>query len=198
MPRKESLMRNINPGMLYRRADLCAFSTSVDRHLAQLVREGKLQKVSAGLYLNPQVTKWGMRPAEDKALVRGFLKDDRFLMFSYSSYNSLGLGTTQLYNHTVVYNCKRHGQFKLGGRTFDFRRRPDFPTKFDRETLLVDMLNNLSDLAENQEMVLTTLEKKLSNFDKSKLEVAAKLYGKVGTKKYLGKLLHGKKIPSSR
>ena len=34
------------------------------------------------------------------------------------------VGTTQLYDKTVVYNHKRHGSFSLGGRKFDFRVKP--------------------------------------------------------------------------
>jgi hypothetical protein len=34
------------------------------------------------------------------------------------------VGTTQLYDKTVVYNHKRHGNFSLGGRKFDFRVKP--------------------------------------------------------------------------
>lgn len=36
---------------------------------------------------------------------------------------------TQLYNETVVYKHKRHGQFKLDGRTFRFAMKPHFSSK---------------------------------------------------------------------
>lgn len=52
-----------------------------------------------------------------------------FLSFNPSVYNSPRLGTTQLYNKTVVYNHKRHGQFKLGNRTYDFRVKHRFPNR---------------------------------------------------------------------
>ena len=54
-------------------------------------------------------------PADD-VVIEGFLRDKDFLVFSPSAYNTIGLGTTQLYNRTVVYNHKRHGVFKLGNR----------------------------------------------------------------------------------
>jgi hypothetical protein len=198
MLRKDSVKKNLESGRLYRRSDLELLSTSVDRHLAELVKEGTLKKVGPGLYLKPSTSKWGEAPADDKTLVKAFLKDDRFLVLSFNSYNGLGLGTTQLYNHTVVYNHKRHGKFKLGNRVYDFRMKPDFPTQFDRETLLVDMLNNLSELAEDPEKVHEALKRKLSTFNKAKLEDAAKLYGKVRTKKLLRELLNGKKVSTSR
>lgn len=193
MLKREFVKNNLVPGTLYRRSELEEFSTSVDRHLAQLVKEGTLKKVGPGLYLHPEKSKWGEKSSEDKKLVEAFLKDDRFLMFSFNTYNGLGLGTTQLYNQTVVYNHKRHGKFKLGNRTFDFRMKPDFPSEFNKESLLVDMLNNLSELAEDPEVVVGALEKKLSTFDRQSLENAVKLYGKVKTKK-LVKELYGKNL----
>ena len=53
------------------------------------------------------------------------------------------VGTTQLYDKTVVYNHKRHGNFSLGGRKFDFRVKPSLPRTLSREFLLVDLVNNL-------------------------------------------------------
>lgn len=75
-------------------------------------------------------------------------------MFSPNAYNSLGVGTTQLYNEQVVYNRKRHGKFKLGNRTFCFRVKPYFPKDLSKEFLLVDLVNNISRLAEDQNAVL--------------------------------------------
>ena len=77
-------------------------------------------------------------------------RDKEFLVFSPSSYNAVGLGTTQLYNRTLVYNHKRHGVFRLGNRQFDFRVKPRFPKKLSREFLYVDLLNNLEELAEDR------------------------------------------------
>ena len=160
----------------------------MDRHLGQLVKEGILKKVGPGLYLHPEKGVWGEKVADDKLLIEAFLRDDRFLIVTFNSYNALGLGTTQLYNQVIVYNHKRHGEFKLGYKTFDFRMKPDFPLQFNKETLLVDMLNNLSELAEDQERVIQILKRKLSNFDRQTLENAVKLYGKVKTKKLILKL----------
>lgn len=195
MLKRDFVKNHLVPGTLYRRSELEQFSTSVDRHLGQLVKEGTLKKVGPGLYLHPEKSKWGEKSTEDKKLVEAFLKDDRFLMFSFNSYNGLGLGTTQLYNQTVVYNHKRHGKFKLGNRTFDFRMKPDFPIEFTRESLLVDMINNLPELAEDPELVVRALRKKLSSFDRQSLENAVKLYGKIRTKKLI-KELYGKNLPA--
>lgn len=70
-------------------------------------------------------------------------------MTSLNAYNSLGVGTTQLYNNRIVYNHKRHGDFTLGNRTFSFKVKPHFPKKVTIELLLIDMVNNLDQLAED-------------------------------------------------
>jgi hypothetical protein len=90
------------------------------------VDDGTITKLAPGLYAYPKETALGKVPAEDDKLLETFLKDRRFLLASPSAYNMLGVGTTQLYDKTVVYNHKRHGSFSLGGRTFDFRVKADF------------------------------------------------------------------------
>ncbi len=93
------------------------------------MENGTLTKLAGGLYAYPKQSLFGKAPAEDAKLVGTFLKDDRFLLAPPSAYNSLGVGTTQLYTKTVVYNHKRHGELMLGGRAYDFRVKPAFPRK---------------------------------------------------------------------
>jgi hypothetical protein len=168
---------------VYRREDLLGETNAVDRHLKQLVDAGVLEKLAQGLYYSPKSSTFGKLPPKDEDLVEAFLKDKDFLMLSPNSYNSLGVGTTQLYNKTVVYNHKRHGLFKLGNRIFEFRMKPSYPKKLDKEFLFVDLLNNLDSLAENKNDVLTNAERQLAMFETSKLEKAVKTYGAVRTKK---------------
>jgi len=148
-----------------------------------LVDAGDLEKLAQGLYYAPKSSAFGKVPPKDDELVEAFLKDENFLLLSPNSYNSLGLGTTQLYNKTVVYNHKRHGVFKLGNRSFDFRVKPRFPKKLDKEFLFVDLLNNLDSLAENQGDVLANAQKQLSKFEVSKLQKTVSVYGAGRTKK---------------
>ena len=116
-----------------------------------------------------------------------FLDDKQFLIFNPSSYNSLGLGTTQLYNTTVVYNHKRHGTFKLAGFDFEFREKSRFPTagQVNREFLLVDMLNNLAQLAEDAPAVLKAVQTKLTSFDAQRLQKAVADYASARTRRFL-------------
>ena len=81
-------------------------------------------------------------------------------MTSPNAYNQLGLGTTQLYNKRVVYNQKRHGTFPLGNRMVTFERRMNVPRQLSPEFLLVDLVNELGDLAEDQDAVLSAFAKK--------------------------------------
>ena len=85
------------------------------------VTAGLVRRVAQGLYYVPRYTPFGEAPPSEEELVRRFLDDDHFLLFNPSVYNSLGLGTTQLYRRNVVYNHKRHGLFTLAGFEFDFR-----------------------------------------------------------------------------
>ncbi len=107
------------------------------------------------------------------------------MVTSPNAYNSLGVGTTQLYNQRTVYNHKRHGQFKLGNRSFDFRIKPHFPKKVTEEFLLVDLVNNLDTLAEDQKAVLKRIFSKAMTMDEEKLREAIAEYGNVKTQKLL-------------
>jgi hypothetical protein len=122
-------------------------------------------------------------------LVEAFLRDDRFLLASPNAYNRLGVGTTQLYDKTVVYNHKRHGDFRLGGRTFAFRVKPSFPRSLTKEFMLVDLVNNVDQLAESKQEVLARVIEKAASCDFRRLERATRNYGNVQTKKFFANAL---------
>ena len=188
MMKADELKKHLRPGQVYRRQDLAAWSNSIDRHLKALLSDGTLTKVAAGLYLYPKQTAFGEAPADDATLVGRFLKDRHFLLASPNLYNSLGVGTTQLYDKTVVYNRKRHGNFWLDGRPFDFRVKP-FPRRLSKEFLLVDLVNNVDRLAESRHQVLARVKERAPSFDVPRLERAARDYGNVRTKKFLSEVL---------
>jgi hypothetical protein len=190
MARLQELKKHLRPGRVYRRGDLARWSNAVDRHLRQLVQEGTLTKLAGGLYAYPRQTVFGKAPAEDGELVATFLKDDDFLLASPNAYNGLGVGTTQLYDRTVVYNRKRHGEYALGGRKFDFRVKPAFPKKLSQEFLLVDLVNNLDRLAESEAEVLERVQKQAGTLDRPRLLRAARNYGNVRTKKFFARALN--------
>ena len=183
------LLQNIHPGEVYRRSDLEYYSTAIDRHLAQLTVDGILVKVNHGLYYAPKKSKFGVVPPDDHQLVESFLKDDDFLLVSPNAYNALGLGLTQLYNTTWVYNHKRKGEFQLNGKTFELKLKSSFPKEITKEFLLVDLLNNSQNLAEDFSQTLEKLKNKLHHFHTSDLMKATQQYGTGQTKSFLKAIL---------
>jgi hypothetical protein len=186
----ENVKIHLKPGQVYRRSDLEKWSRSVDRDVASLVDKGVLVKVSQGLYQYPQRSRFGVLPANTDKLLTSFLKDDDYLVTSPNDYNALGLGTTQLYNFQVVYNHKRHGRFELGGHIFEFHRKPRFPKKATSEFLLVDLVNNLDQLAEDRDAVLARVRVKVSEMDARRLRTSVKKFAKVATRKFFEKVLN--------
>ena len=189
MSQLHQLKRQLKQGRVYRRTELANWSKSVDRHLDELVQDGTLQKLSQGLYYFPKESAFGKTPPDENVLVQSFLKDHRFLLTTPNAYNSLGVGTTQLYNERTVYNHKRHGEFKLGNRTFHFKVKPHFPKKVTQEFLLVDLVNNLDTLAEDTSTVLKKVAEKVAEMDVKKLTHSVAEYGSVRTKKMFAPLL---------
>ena len=163
----------------------------MDRHLKDLQTDGTLTKLSGGIYYCPKKTAFGEAPPDDRTLVKAFLNDSRFLLTSPNLYNELGVGTTQLYNETAVYNHKRHGKFTLGGRSFDFRDKPHFPKKLSKEFLLVDLVNNVNRLAEDKEEVLKRVRTRAGEMDRHVLSKAVNEYGSERAKKFFSETLAG-------
>ena len=194
MHKVNELQDHLQPGQVYRRADVAQWSNSVDRHLQQLVSKGVIQKLAGGVYYCPKKTAFGDAPPEDATLVRAFLKDDHFYMASLNAYNSLGVGTTQLYNEKLVYNHKRDGRYTLNGRQFYFLKRARFPEKSSQEFLLVDLINNLKFLAEDKESVLNNVAEKVLSMDKVKLMSAVKMYAGTRTQSFFEKLFRSDEI----
>ena len=189
MKELDKLKQKLQPGVVYQRKGLARWSNAIDRHLKQLLEDGTLIKLSQGLYYYPKKTAFGDAPPDEKALVRAFLNDDRFLITSPNVYNVLGIGATQLYNQTVVYNHKRHGTLALGKRTFDFRKKSFFPLEVSREFLLVDLVNNVDRVAEDRAALLQAVAKKVTAFDRLALAQAVREFGGVAAKKFFAKSL---------
>lgn len=183
------LTRHLRPGQVYRRRDLEKWSKAVDRHLRELLAQGRLEKIGAGLYMAPRLTRFGKAPAKPEKMVETFLGDNRFLMVSPNAYNGLGVGTTQLYNVPVVYNLKRHGRFDLGGRSYEFRRKASVPAKLTEEVLMVDLLQNLDRLAEDRGAVLGRALGRIRSMDASRLFKAARDFGSVRVERLLDQTL---------
>ena len=175
----------LKPGKVYRRSELAQVSKTTDKHLASLLSEGTLQKLSRGIYYYPKKTVFGNTQPEGMDLVRAFLNNDRFLLTSFNAYNSLGVGTTQLYNERIVYNYKRHGVFTLGNRKFKFQIKRNFPEKLSLEFLLIDLINNVDKLAEDKNKILKNALTKAGRMDLIKIKEFALCYGNIKTKRLI-------------
>ena len=176
--------KHLKPGQIYRRAQLAEFSNAIDRHLKLLVSTGELQKLEYGLYYIPQKSTFGTLPPDETKLVKSFLKDDGFLIVSLNAYNSMGVGTTQLYNEKLVYNHKRDGRISLNGQKYYFLKNRRFPKRVSEEFLLVDLINNLELLAEDREELKKHVLKKACSMNVNKLLKVAAAFGKSGTHKF--------------
>lgn len=190
----EKLRQHLRPGQVYRRAQLAEFSSAVDRHLKQLVDLGELQKLKAGVYYRPLKSTFGNVPPDENKLVEAFLKDTDFLVVSLNAYNSMGVGTTQLYNEKLVYNHKRDGRMKLNGQQYYFLKNRKFPKKMSEEFLLVDLVNNLDLLAENKDKLKHLVIHKVFSMNVKKVMKTAKAYGKVRTQKLFDELLENESL----
>ncbi len=177
MAKIDELKKHLQEGKVYRRAELALWSKAVDREINVLVKQGFLSKLSQGVYHVPKNTVFGCAPPDEEDLVRTFLKDDDFLITSWNVYNTLSVGTTQLYNKRIVYNHKRHGEFKLGNKLFFFHAKHCFPKKVTQEFLLVDLVNNLDNLAEDNDEIMKNVLKKASNMHSESLKSAILKYG---------------------
>ncbi|TGL37047.1 hypothetical protein EHQ52_02845 [Leptospira koniambonensis] len=185
----DTLKLHLKPGKVYRRGDLTAFSSSVDRELKQLVEQGFLKKERTGLYFCPKKSKFGDVSADASSLVERYLKTKDFLIVDYNALNSLDLGLTQLYTWLTVYNQKRHGLVELGGVKFNFKRRPGYPQTLSREFLLVELLNERKALAEVPVNLNEKMQKLVKKLNSTQLKKVAEQFGKVAARKKFRELL---------
>ena len=179
------LRQHIQAGEVYRRSDLEYYSNAIDRNLVQLTKDGTLVKLNQGLYYAPKQSKFGLVPPDEQQLVARFLKNEDFLIVSPNSFNSLGLGLSQLYNTSWVYNHKRKGEFLLNGKLFEFKLKSAFPKSISKEFMLVDFLNNFDLLAEDQTQILAKLPNAIQNCKADELMKVTQQYGTGKTKRIL-------------
>ena len=198
LAKRHQLLSKLAVGEVYSWSDLESLSGSLGRDLKQLQEEGYLKRVGPGLYLLPKQSQFGAVPASAEQVVQAFLKTDDFLMLSPNLYNSLGLGLTQLKKQTFVYNKKRHGDLKLGNRTYEFKlKAKGYPKTLTKEYLLVDLVNNLEEVGEDPKKLLNNVADSVqeNQFNNTRLFALAKQYGHVYTKKFFAALENGKQSP---
>jgi hypothetical protein len=119
-----------------------------------------------------------------------FLNDTPFVVTGPPAWNALDLGATALHADTLVYNMKRSGTFRLGGRTFRLRRVA-FPNEPSREWFAVDLLQHADEAGVSRRDVVARMERALAagRLDAARLRTMARKYARKSVRSLLDPLL---------
>jgi len=180
----------LEPGKAYRTRDLAAWSANPPRLAKRLVREGSLLPLAHGLFMHPAKSRFGPAPASDEELMRAFLDGAPFVFTGPERWNALGLGTTAVFTHPLVYNTKRSGLFKFGRRSF-LLRRVAFPETPPKEWYAVDLLEHRSEAGASLGDLVAALGRALKrgDFKKGLLGDMLRGYASKGTRALVEPLL---------
>ncbi len=167
----------LKAGRAYRTRELAQWSANPTRLAKRLVAQGVLRQVAHGLYARPQWSRFGSVPPTDEQLLRAFLQCSPFVVTGPERWNALGLGSTAMYAGTLVYNTKRSGTFRLGGRPFVLRRVA-FPTNAPAEWFVVDLLQHAGEAGVSRREVAAELDAAVAagRFDRKRLGQMAERY----------------------
>ena len=86
------------------------------------------------------------------------------------------------------------GEFQLGNRKFAFRVKPRFPKSLTQEFLLVDLVNNLDQLAEAKDEILKRVLERAASSNSPQLRRAVREYGNERTKKFFERALRASEL----
>jgi hypothetical protein len=169
---------NLEPGRVYRTRELGAWAANAPRLARRLVEDGQLVPLAHGLFACPKRGRFGAVPPTEEEVMRGFLEGAPFVFTGPERWNALGLGTTAQFARPLVYNTKRSGVFKLGGRTF-LLRRVAFPVPTPVEWFVVDLFEHAGEAAASAEDLAGALRQRLREgaFDAATLRAMAWQYG---------------------
>lgn len=185
----DELVKRLEIGKTYRRADLKQWSNAVDRHIADLLQANILQRLSRGVYVMAETT-FKPSPFEPALvdLIQTFLQDDRYLVISPDTYVQFGYQDINPHGRQVIYNHKRHGAFQLGQQEYHFWIKKHFPEKATKAFLLVDAVNNLRS-CKNRKRVEKAVEGHFSSLlSKKSLLEAIRLYGGPTARNFFARL----------
>lgn len=179
VPVMRTLPPAMTPGRLYRTRELHVFSANPSRWAKRLVEQGVLRQAHHGLYYAPLQTRLGpVGPTRDE-LLHAFLCSDDYLVTGPYFWNAMGLGTTQLFAVTLVYNRERSGKVDVGGVPVWFRR-VRFPKNPPLEWYVVDLYQNERWMAEDTSRMDDHLASALrvGRFDRGRLREMALEYAR--------------------
>ena len=198
MEAMERVGRRMELGEIYRRAELVGYSRCLDRDLRVLVEAGELWKLWRGTYYRPEYCASGRVPPDYHKMLRAFLRSDDFLIVSPSMYNSLRVGTTQLYNIWLIYNHKRSGRIKVLGQSYHFFTSRRFPRKPDLPFHYVDLINNLRMLEEDHDSVRRHVARHAFEIGVDRMQHTARTYGKPDTIRFFEQLQQGTRASKAK
>jgi len=167
----------LEPDRVYRTRDFAAWTKNTPRFAKRLERAGVLQRLGHGLFVHPRVGRFGAVPPSDRELLRRFLDGTPFVVTGTEKWNALRLGTTAVSAATRVYNTKRSGTFRLGGRVFDLHRVA-FPENPPAEWFVVDLFSHPDLAGASPENLATALTGQVCRgaFDPGRLRAMAARY----------------------
>ncbi|MCP4590855.1 MAG: hypothetical protein GY842_08920 [bacterium] len=168
----------LEPGRVYRTRELAVWGANPARLASRMVREGRLQPLTQGLFYAPRDSRFGRVPPEDAEILRAFLGSDEFVVTGPPHWNALGLGATALFPVVLVYNTRRSGEFALGRRRYRLRR-VRFPRQPNAEWYAIDLLEHREMAGTSQDRLATALAEALRHgrFDQPTLRRMAREYG---------------------
>ncbi len=166
------------PGSVLRTAALRRWGDNPTRLAQRLQREGALRRLGHGLVYVPKHTRFGEAPPTDEALLDAFLDGTPYVVTGPVRWNALGLGSTAMHVHPLVYNTKRTGTFTFGNRAFDLRRVA-FPREVTAEWFVVDLLRNADSVGLDRADLSRNLVHAVEDgrFDRERLLAMAERFG---------------------
>lgn len=180
----------LEPGRVYRTRDLARWGANPPRLAKRLVGNGELEQLAQGLYAVPVRSRFGTVPPTDDAVMRAFLDDTPFVFTGPEKWNALGLGSTAMLAATLVYNTKRTGVFKLGGRQY-ILRRVAFPDNPSPEWYVVDLFEQAAQVGVSRDELAHGLRRAIreGRFDRNQLLAMAQRFGTKQTQGYIEEAL---------
>lgn len=159
--------------------------------LNELAKKGMIHYYGSGFYFRPDYIGETVIPPALEVVIKKYLGTDKFIFRNISDFNSLGLGLTQVFVTTIVYNEKISGKRQVGRRTVEFKKMK-FPIVNHDEFLVIDFLNNIESTGENILNLLERFEsawtRRVWPLDYVLIYEYGELYGKKWVKEFLRSL----------
>ncbi len=131
--------------------------------LGRLCHNGKIAKVSKGVYCRPRKTRYGDVLPSEQEIVDTFTKNEQGMVVGYRLYNALNL-TTQVSKNSEVYSSGFEGKTKRIGNV----NMTHYPLKYSQSVIkTVALFEVLNHYYEIQDLNRTAFQNFLSESAKS-------------------------------